>query len=71
MTVIHYWKQYREYLFYKVAHNATPGAWVEYLIQEQRIGTHEKALQNIIKLYMGEPPGVDDWKDAIKQILNS
>lgn len=69
ITVIHYWKRHKEAIFYETAAIFTPGDWIAYLIQQQRIAPNEYALQNFIKLYMGDRVNVKDWQQAIREIL--
>lgn len=69
LTVIHYWKQDREDIFLQVAESFTPGEWIDYFIQQERIAPNEYALQNIIKLYLGDKVNITDWQQAIREIL--
>ena len=63
------WQRDRSVTFYPQASKWTPAEWIEFLIQKKRIAPNEYALQNIIKLYMGDKVNITDWQQAIREIL--
>ncbi|AYP68422.1 hypothetical protein HWB91_gp52 [Bacillus phage vB_BboS-125] len=69
LTLLHYWRRHKEAIFYETAASFKPGDWIKYLIDKERIAPNEYALQNFIKLYMGDRVNVTDWQQAIREIL--
>ncbi|XJZ25974.1 hypothetical protein ACF5W4_11230 [Bacillota bacterium Lsc_1132] len=63
------WQYLRDHLFYETAARLKPTEWVEFLVQKERIAPNEKALQQFLRLYMGENPSARDWQEAIRAIL--
>lgn len=57
--------------FYKRAVSLSPAAWVDFLISEGRIQLEEKALQNIIRYYMGDEIGRDTWLESVTSDLKA
>lgn len=63
------WQDLRGELFYATAVRLKPTEWLEFLVNKGRIAGHEKALQQLLRLYMGDNPTADDWKLAARAIL--
>jgi hypothetical protein len=64
------WQKNRAEIFGYKANRLTPTEWVEFLEMKGRIQPAEAALKNIIRLYMGDEVGVEEWKTAIKTLLS-
>lgn len=47
--------------FKKAALSNMPAQWVALLVSEGLVSNKEKALQNILRLYMGDNPKAGDW----------
>lgn len=63
------WTEDRKTLFFNYASSLKPTEWVDFLVQKNRIKPEEKALQQLLRLYMGDNPTKEDWQEAIRSIL--
>lgn len=63
------WKQNRERLFKVRAEKNPISAWISLLIYDGRIEEDELLLQLIIRKYMGDTIQQQDWKAAIRLLL--
>jgi len=55
--------------FFQYATRYAPHNWIALLVNSGLIQKNEIALQNIIRLYMGDNPTKLKWQEAIKAIL--
>jgi hypothetical protein len=69
LTLLDYWKRGRKDIFYVTTAMVDPKYWVDYLEAQGRIKADELALKNIIRLYMGGAPTVEEWKAAARSFL--
>lgn len=63
------WQSFRVPIFNATALQYSAALWVQFLVTEERIRPDEIALQNILRLYMGDNPTALEWQEAIRSIL--
>lgn len=69
-TFLEVWTDERRSVFIEAAKKMQPKDYVGFFISRGRIEPHEAALQEIVRLYLGDDLQTIDWQRAIRALLS-